>query len=394
MALDFEIKRLLRAARRFWWIPAILVLVFAPTAWALGRLSPDMYVARSQLLVTPISMGSGAIASQESSTETYRQMVKSSPVLDAVILELDLDLTWQELALKIETHRVQGTSIIEIQVRDEDPQVATDINNAVARQVEAEVSDLTNGQMQRNLDDLNYEAQSLRDRITTLDTRLSTIDTEENSEDSAIQSEITSIRSERLQLQQTLVDIESSIRSLTSDIARTTSPLAVLGNAVVPSNPEGTSAIVLAALGAIAAIGAGGLIGIWLEYRNRTIWDAQQVVSGPVLSTTLSADGADNLVARLIGAFQNTDASRLAIVSADEQPYVETLQQQLATEGIDAIAASNVLTDGDALRRLQAGDAAVIVARLNSTHIADLQEVAEVARLVGVRPIGTVLVQS
>lgn len=403
MQIQLELQKIKRAIRAYWWIPLVLAIVFGSTIWMVSRNSADTYVARSHLLVTPNNSGAITIASQDNSTETFRQIVKSRPVLDAVIAELGLSLTPQELSQMVQTVRVPGTNIIEIQVRDNDPQVAADINNGIARQAEANIANLTLGQMQRNLDELTYQASVLRDRLTTIESQSETIVAESDPDDAEAQERLAEISQEKLQTQQTLADVESGIRDLRGEIAKTASPLAIIDTASVPDAPEGASPIVLTAMAIIASLGIGGLIGLWLEYRNDSLLSPLQVVSSPVIAelgkNDLMGSPSGNvalLAAKLAGASRDQSGLRLAVVSPRFDDRATVLQTLLANQSMtpfaEVIVANGVLEQADQMESLAGADKSLVVAFVNETTISDLDEMAHVTALVDTLPIGTVLV--
>ena len=75
---------------------------------------------------------------------TYAEIVKSRRVLDQVISELNLDLTYEELSNKISVTAVNNTEIIRITVNDEDAIKAKNIANITANYFTKEIVDLYN----------------------------------------------------------------------------------------------------------------------------------------------------------------------------------------------------------------------------------------------------------
>ena len=75
---------------------------------------------------------------------TYAEIVKSRRVLDQVIDELDLDLTYEQLHGKISVSAVNNTEIIKITVNDADGIKAKNIANITANYFAKEIVDLYN----------------------------------------------------------------------------------------------------------------------------------------------------------------------------------------------------------------------------------------------------------
>ena len=75
---------------------------------------------------------------------TYAEIVKSRRVLDQVIDELDLDLTYEQLHGKISVTAVNNTEIIKITVNDADGIKAKNIANITANYFTKEIIELYN----------------------------------------------------------------------------------------------------------------------------------------------------------------------------------------------------------------------------------------------------------
>lgn len=88
---------------------------------------------------------------------TYAEIVKSRRVLDQVIDELDLDLTYEQLHGKISVSAVNNTEIIKITVNDSDGIKAKNIANITANYFAKEVVDLYN---MNNVDILDEAIES------------------------------------------------------------------------------------------------------------------------------------------------------------------------------------------------------------------------------------------
>lgn len=74
--------------------------------------------------------------------DTYAEVVKSRRVLEQVIDELSLDVTYEKLADQISVSSVNNTEIIKITVSDQDPVMAKDIANVTATYFTKEVLSL------------------------------------------------------------------------------------------------------------------------------------------------------------------------------------------------------------------------------------------------------------
>ena len=76
--------------------------------------------------------------------KTYQKIIRSRRVLDQVISDLGLDVSWSSLASNISVNVVSDTEVIEISVTNSDSILAYRIANSVANVFVKEVADLYN----------------------------------------------------------------------------------------------------------------------------------------------------------------------------------------------------------------------------------------------------------
>lgn len=91
--------------------------------------SAMMYILSKETTLT--SLADLQIGSQL--TNDYQVIVKSRPVLQTVIDQLNLDLTYEQFSSRISINNPQNTRILTITTQDADPVLAKDIVDSVAR---------------------------------------------------------------------------------------------------------------------------------------------------------------------------------------------------------------------------------------------------------------------
>ena len=64
-------------------------------------------------------------------TKDYAELIKSRTVLEGVIAQLNLDMTYKEMLQKVSVETSSDSRIVSISVTDEDPYTASEIANAV-----------------------------------------------------------------------------------------------------------------------------------------------------------------------------------------------------------------------------------------------------------------------
>lgn len=126
---------------------------------------------------TTVILGSNATSSSQTITQTditinrnlvdtYTQIVTSRRVLDQVINELNLDISYESLKSKISVSAVNNTEIIKINAEDNDAIKAKNIANITANYFKKEIVDLYNMNNVNILDEAIQEKNPYNINIT------------------------------------------------------------------------------------------------------------------------------------------------------------------------------------------------------------------------------------
>ena len=135
--IEIDLLELLAAMRQ-----NLAVIIFTCIAGGIAAalisifLIAPIYTSKTKLLVltketTLASLADLQMGSQL--TNDYQVLITSRPVLQDVIEELSLDVTYQELAKQITINNPNNTRILELQVQDTDAERAADTVNCLAR---------------------------------------------------------------------------------------------------------------------------------------------------------------------------------------------------------------------------------------------------------------------
>ena len=162
---------------KFVWIiiSVILVVVIGNVYMVITRV--PMYRTNVSLVLVSEKSGEGNSAYNTSEQQlnknlvgTYSEIAKSKAVLNKVIKNLDLNISYAELEKKIVVASVENTEIINIYVSDENPKMATVIANEIALVFVDEVNKfykLNNVNILDKATDVNspYNVNYLKDNI-------------------------------------------------------------------------------------------------------------------------------------------------------------------------------------------------------------------------------------
>jgi capsular polysaccharide biosynthesis protein len=134
-----ELKQYVSTLWKWSWLIVLSTAIAAVSSfWATSRM-PRIYMTSTTLMVgrylqTANPTGEDFAISQQLA-QTYVQLVRRQPVLQAAIEALGLNVEWQGLAEQVNVNLVAGTQLIQISVQDTDPQRAKALADEIARQL-------------------------------------------------------------------------------------------------------------------------------------------------------------------------------------------------------------------------------------------------------------------
>ena len=110
-----------------------------------------VYESSSQFIVNQteqdqerMELDKNEIQSNVELINTYNVVLKSKAILSEVIDELNLDMTASQLSDKIEVSSEEDSQVVNVSVKDPDPQLATTIANTTVEVFQAEIVDIMN----------------------------------------------------------------------------------------------------------------------------------------------------------------------------------------------------------------------------------------------------------
>ena len=134
---------------------AFAVLALAVTTFCMTPLytsTTKMYVLNRQ---TNEGVTSSDLQSSTYLTKDYMEMIRSRTVIEAVIADLNLDSTYEDVLGQIDVSAASDTRVIAISVTDKDPYEARDIANAVRNAAAAHIQSVMNTEAVTVVDEAN-----------------------------------------------------------------------------------------------------------------------------------------------------------------------------------------------------------------------------------------------
>lgn len=121
-----------------------------------------MYVLNRQ---TNESITNSDIQSSTYLTKDYMEMIKSRTVIEAVIAELDLDMTYDQLLNAISVSTTSDTRVVAISVTNPDPYLARDIANAIRSTAAAHIQAVMNTEAVNVVDEANIPSEKSSPKV-------------------------------------------------------------------------------------------------------------------------------------------------------------------------------------------------------------------------------------
>lgn len=136
--------------RRFVILAVAALIAIATFSVSYFFITPT-YESQSMIYITSGQGGGNVVQNMLSSlqagnalTADYKTLATSKPVLEQVIKDLDLDLTYEQLKAKVETENPDNTRILSLKVRDKDPKTAKKIVDKLTEIERNKIADVMN----------------------------------------------------------------------------------------------------------------------------------------------------------------------------------------------------------------------------------------------------------
>jgi non-specific protein-tyrosine kinase len=272
--MELDLRQILRIAARWWWLACIAALLAGSSAFVIASRQDPLYSSTVTLRVNPpvgSSADFSALQLTQNLTETYRQMIVMSPVLDLAVSQLSLPYSEDELKDKVTSVAVRDTQLLKLTVSDTDPKQAALIADTIAASFIAYLDQQATDQFLGTQELINQQLADVEETLAGVRAQIEELDTEANRSNQEIQGQIDALQLQETQLVQQQSSLQMQSQSLGLGLAANQAQVSISEPASVADNPYAprtTFFTILAVLaGVIVAIVAISL----LEYLDNTI---------------------------------------------------------------------------------------------------------------------------
>lgn len=237
-----DAKSALFTVLRWSWLIVLATALAAGMTYRSVSRVPRVYQADATLLVGHTlqteNPNPGDIETSQTLAQSYVQLVRSQPLLQATIDALHLPTTWYALSPEVNGTVISGTETITISVVDRDPKVAQAVANELARQLILQSPTPREDDPQRQF--TNQQMQQLQTQIKSAQAQIADLQKKADQETSA-----QALQDERNQINviQQHVDAWQNTYAKLSNFYQgsQTNYLSIVQPAVLPTSPLGTS---------------------------------------------------------------------------------------------------------------------------------------------------------
>lgn len=306
-----ELKEYFTPLLRWWWLIVVATVVAAGSSFLAARQQPDIYRARSTLMIgraidNPNPSGAEFWLTQQLA-QTYAEIAVRDPVRHAAMERLGLD--WLP---EYSVQAIQNTQLVEISVTDTSPERAQAVSNELSRQLILQSpTDPEQDEQSRQLfvssqlDNLEGNINATEEEILAKQSDLAAV---------FGARQISDLQTEIRALQTKLTSLQSNYANLLANTRRgAINTLAIIEPATLPSTPIGpgasTTIIVAAAIGFSLAAAAAYL----LEFLDDSIETPDQISKAVNLPTLAG-------IARI---HEDDDGTKLVALSQPRSPMSE-----------------------------------------------------------------------
>jgi succinoglycan biosynthesis transport protein ExoP len=331
-----ELRHYFKVVTKWWWLILAATLVAAISSYYAVSRMPRVYQSTTtirigQALDVPNPTYEDFSISQQLA-RTYSDMVTRQTILAAAADALGL--SFAPRPEDVSASLVPGTQLLEISVRDTDPERARALADGIARQLilqtpnEIEEDQARQIFVQTQLANLEVNIQATEEEIVAVQTKLAAADSAR-----AIQEYENNIAA----LQQKLASYQATYASLLQSAERRTNFISVFEPALTdprPVSPRAMETVLIAAgIGLLLAV-SGAFVIEFLDDTIKTPDDIKQVMGIPTLGTVAKIPGTDR-------------DDKLVTAQAPHSPIVEayrTLRINLQVSSIDNAIRTLIVT--------------------------------------------------
>ena len=268
-----ELRDYINVIRARKWVIIQAVLIVTLTALVVSLVQTPVYESEAQILIAETGtssdifgdLGISISSSAERGLSTQVQLMQVRPLLENTIAELDLGMTPEDLAEKVEVSAVGQTNIVTIVAKDDDPEVAAAVANTLADEFVAWSQDY-------NRESINAAAAEVEERLEAAKAEILSLGQEISD-----QGKSDELSAELAIATGNYTTLASKLEELRIQSQLETGAGRIVSPAVTSTSPVEPSPVRNTALGLVVGLVFGLGMAFLYEYLDNTIKSASEV---------------------------------------------------------------------------------------------------------------------
>ncbi|MEJ2601294.1 MAG: polysaccharide biosynthesis tyrosine autokinase [Anaerolineales bacterium] len=291
---DFiELRQIILTIFRRWWLVVLVTALTAALGYMFVQRQTPIYKATTTLLVGQIFQSTNLdrqdILTSEMVAQTYSDMIRRQPVLQATVDSLGINQTWQQLRKQVGVELVEGTQLIQIIVEANSPSTAQTIADEIATQM---ILFSPSGASSQENEDVRLfvqqQLENLQSRIETGQNKLASLESQMVTSDSSEQ--LSELQAQANTLESLITDWETNYSQLLGFLKSGQSPssLSIIEPAQASPTPVRPRVRLLVPIAGGLGIFLALILIFLIEYLDDRIRSADEISQEfglPILST-------------------------------------------------------------------------------------------------------------
>jgi capsular exopolysaccharide synthesis family protein len=330
MESQLDLRRYFLVMRRWLWLIIGCAVLAAVSAYVVSSRMTPVYKANMSLWIKPApTTGTNeyaAILTSEREARTFAEMLTEQRVLEAVVDGLGLtgEMSWRELAGKIDVSLIEDTQLIRLSVEDTDRVRASELANSIGETFIAQTKAFNE---ERFADSLNNMQAQLAELSALIEETQAEIEALGEADAANEQAELTRLQTALVGYRNSYADLLRSYEEMRLTAVQSADDIVLYTRAEVPGSPirprPMMNTALAGAVGAMLAVGVAFLV----EYLDDTIKDPDDVTRTLGLGTL-----------GIIGQVKKNGEGELVTVSQPLSPVSEAfrvLRTNIRYSGVD-----------------------------------------------------------
>lgn len=301
-----ELRQYIAILWRWAWLILLGVVLAGGTAYLVSINMVPIYRSSATLLVSkgydPTFTDYTSILTSERLAKTYGELLRSRPVLAEVIDNLNLGLTFTELAEKVDVKLVRDTQLIVVAVEDPSSYWAARIANQIPRVFMQQNEALQSGRYATSMESLSQEMAEVDEDIQRTEESIAGLERRGTAAD---QDELARLETNLTRLRGSYSELLRTYEEIRVAEARALDSIVVVVPAQTPRRPVSPRILLNTALAATVGLMIAVGIVFLLEYLDDTVKtpdDVERVFGLPILGTIARIPGLENPPDHLVTA--------------------------------------------------------------------------------------------